>query len=159
MAVEIERKFLVIGDAWRSLAEGKVYRQGYISTAGLTTVRVRVVGDQGYLTLKGAVQGITRPEFEYPIPKADADAILSTLCDRPFIEKTRYRIKHGDLCWEVDEFVGENQGLMLAEVELSDAEQSVELPDWIGVEVSGDPRYFNSNLVQNPFSRWSDDAV
>lgn len=156
MAVEIERKFLVVGDAWRSLAEGHVYRQGYISTAGLTTVRVRVVGDQGYLTIKGAVQGISRAEFEYPIPKADADAMLSTLCDRPFIDKTRYRIEHEGLCWEVDEFAGDNQGLILAEVELTDAEQPIVCPEWIGQEVSGDPRYFNSNLARHPFSQWSE---
>lgn len=157
MAVEIERKFLVLGEAWRSLATGTVYCQGYIPTADLTTVRVRIAGDQGYLTLKGAVQGITRSEFEYPIPKADADAMLSTLCRRPLIEKTRYRIEHNGLCWEVDEFAGENHGLILAEVELTEAEQSIDLPDWIGEEVSSDPRYFNSNLARHPFSRWCHD--
>ncbi|MGB3496129.1 MAG: CYTH domain-containing protein [Elainellaceae cyanobacterium] len=157
MAVEIERKFLVVGEAWRSLATGTVYRQGYISTAELTTVRVRIAGDQGYLTLKGAVEGITRSEFEYPIPKADAEAMLSTLCRRPFIEKTRYRIKQNGFCWEVDEFAGDNHGLILAEVELTDADQVVDLPDWVGEEVSSDPRYFNSNLARYPFSRWCHD--
>lgn len=157
MGIEIERKFLVVGDSWRSLASGKVYRQGYISTIGLTTVRVRTVGDQGYLTIKGAVEGITRSEFEYPIPKVDADTMLSTLCDLPLIEKTRYRIEQNGLVWEVDEFAGENDGLVLAEVELSDAEQAIDLPEWLGAEVSGDPRYFNSNLARHPFRRWQRD--
>lgn len=155
MATEIERKFLVKGDEWRSLATGTLYRQGYIRTASKTTVRVRVVGDKGYLTIKGKTQGTSRAEFEYPIPVEDAREMLDTLCDRPLIEKKRYKINRGDVTWEIDEFAGDNQGLIVAEVELTDENQSIELPDWIGEEVSHDPRYFNANLAQHPFSQWS----
>ncbi len=154
MATEIERKFLVNGDAWRSLAVGTLYRQGYIATNPERTVRVRVVENTGYLTIKGLSIGISRPEFEYTIPVEDAEQMLQNLCDRPLIEKTRYKIKVGDLLWEVDEFEGENQGLILAEVELTDENQTVELPNWIGKEVSGDSRYSNSYLAKHPFSQW-----
>lgn len=154
MGQEIERKFLVIGDAWRTLGEGKAYRQGYIPTPDARTVRVRVAGNQGYLTLKGPALGLVRSEYEYPIPLEDANEMLETLCDPPLIEKTRYRIPIQNLVWEVDEFWGENAGLIMAEVELTDADQSIEMPDWIGQEVTGDPRYYNSQLRKNPFSRW-----
>lgn len=154
MAKEIERKFLIADDSWRELATGRYYRQGYIPTQGKQTVRVRIIGDQGYLTLKGPAQGISRSEFEYAIPLADAQAILEELCQRPTIEKHRYRIPVGDVVWEVDEFLGENQGLILAEVELSHAEQAIELPSWIGQEVTDDARYYNSNLVRNPYKDW-----
>lgn len=154
MAIEIERKFLVKGDRWRSLAEGIVYCQGYIPTKEGPTVRVRIAGDRGFLTIKGPSVGNARAEFEYPVPVEDAREMLETLCDRPLIEKTRYKIAMGEFVWEVDEFAGENQGLILAEVELTEEHQIVELPDWIGEEVSGDFRYFNSNLAKNPFSRW-----
>ena len=154
MAKEIERKFLLKNEDWRGLAEGRYYCQGYIPTQGKQTVRVRIVGEQGYLTLKGPAQGISRSEFEYEIPAADAQAILDELCQHPVIEKYRYRIASGDVVWEVDEFLGANQGLLLAEVELSHAEQTVELPTWIGQEVTGDARYYNSNLVSNPFKNW-----
>ncbi len=154
MAVEIERKFLVNGDGWRSLAVGVVYRQGYLASGQGCTVRVRVAGEQGYLTIKGATQGISRAEYEYAIPVTDANELLDTLCQRPLVEKTRYRIPWRTVVWEVDEFAGENQGLVVAEVELTDAAQIVELPDWIGEEVSHDPRYYNVNLVKHPFSRW-----
>ncbi len=154
MATEIERKFLVKGDGWRGLAEGKYYCQGYIPTTEGLTVRVRIVGERGYLTIKGPTVGNTRAEFQYPIPVEDAREILETLCDRPYIEKTRSKIVVGELTWEVDEFAGENQGLILAEVELTEENQEVELPDWIDKEVSGDARYFNSNLAKNPLSRW-----
>ncbi len=155
MGTEIERKFLVRGESWRSLAEGVVYRQGYIASSQDCTVRVRIAGERGYLTLKGATQGISRPEYEYAIPLQDATELLNTLCQGPLIEKTRYRIAWGDLVWEVDEFTGENQGLIMAEVELSDPNQTVALPDWIGEEVSGDPRYFNANLAKHPFRNWT----
>jgi CYTH domain-containing protein len=154
MAKEIERKFLVKGDNWRKIAEGSVYRQGYISTQKEATVRVRIVGNQGYLTIKGPSIKYSRSEFEYPIPVEDAQEMLDKLCDRPLIEKTRYRVEWGGLVWEIDEFEGVNKGLILAEVELSEETQQIELPSWIGEEVSEDPRYFNSNLVKNPFSQW-----
>jgi adenylate cyclase len=156
MATEIERKFLVVGNGWRPLGSGKLYCQGYIPTQGKQTVRVRIVGDQGYLTLKGPAAGLSRPEFEYRIPVEDAQALLETLCQRPFIEKTRYRIPIGQVVWEVDEFTGDNTGLILAEVELQSEDQSVDLPDWIGPEVTGDPRYYNANLVNNPYRNWKD---
>ncbi|MBW4659160.1 MAG: CYTH domain-containing protein [Drouetiella hepatica Uher 2000/2452] len=154
MAIEIERKFLVKNDSWRTLAAGTVYRQGYIVSDIDRTVRIRLAGDRGYITIKGATSGISRSEFEYEIPGSDASELLDTLCDRPLIEKTRYKIPYGDLLWEVDEFVGENQGLVVAEVELTHPDQQVTLPDWIGQEVSDDPRYLNSNLVKLPFSQW-----
>jgi CYTH domain-containing protein len=112
---------------------------------------VRVVGSQGYLTIKGLTTGSSRAEFEYEIPVDDAQELLETLCDRPLIEKTRYKINIGDLIWEVDEFWGENQGLILAEVELETEDQNINIPHWIGKEVTSDPRYYNSNLVKNPF--------
>jgi adenylate cyclase len=154
MPTEIERKFLVKGDDWRTLATGTVYRQGYLSTKKGCTVRVRLVGDRGYLTIKGSTKGISRAEYEYPIPAEDAQEMLDNLCEAPLIEKTRYKIEFAGLTWEVDEFAGENQGLIIAEVELTDENQTIQLPDWIGKEVSDDSRYFNANLVQHPFSQW-----
>ncbi len=154
MAVEIERKFLVQGEAWRSLATGTLYRQGYLVLNAGKTVRVRVAGHQGYLTIKGPTLDLARAEFEYAIPLEDAMAMLDTLCEKPLIEKTRYRIPYADLLWEVDEFAGENQGLIVAEVELTSADQAIALPPWVGAEVSQDVRYFNSYLVQHPFSQW-----
>ncbi|WP_414571275.1 CYTH domain-containing protein [Nostoc sp. CCY 9925] len=154
MAKEIERKYLTIGDSWRGLGQGSVYRQGYIPTQDKATVRVRIVGDKAYLTIKGPTVQYSRLEFEYPIPVQDAQEMLETLCQRPFIEKIRYKIESGGLIWEIDEFDGVNKGLILAEVEVSDENQQLELPDWIGEEVSHDSRYFNSNLVKHPFSQW-----
>lgn len=155
MGIEIERKFLVTGDGWRSLAVGTVYRQGYLVSGEGVTVRVRLAGDTGYLTIKGATEGISRSEYEYVIPIADAAEMLDTLCDRPLIEKVRYRFVQNGLTWEVDEFTGANQGLVLAEVELHDPNQIVQLPDWVGEEVSHDPRYFNVYLAKNPFPSWT----
>ncbi|MDZ8258054.1 CYTH domain-containing protein [Nostoc sp. ChiQUE01b] len=154
MAKEIERKYLVRGDSWRGLAEGSVYRQGYIATQDKATVRIRIVGEKSYLTIKGPNIKYSRLEFEYSIPVKDAQEILETLCERPFIEKIRYKIESAGLIWEIDEFDGVNKGLILAEVELSDENQQIELPSWIGQEVSDDSRYFNSNLVKYPFSQW-----
>ena len=154
MGQEIERKFLVVGDAWRSQATGTLYRQGYIPTPDYRTVRVRLAGDQGYITLKGPAVGIVRPEYEYPIPAQDASEILETLCDPPLIEKRRYRLPQADLVWEIDEFLGANQGLIVAEIELPDAYYDLELPAWVGAEVTADPRYLNANLAKHPFSEW-----
>ncbi len=154
MAQEIERKFLVTGDAWRELAEGTMYRQGYLSTVEDRTVRVRTVGAKGYLTVKGITVGATRTEFEYEIPVADADTMLDELCIRPLIEKTRHKIPFDGLVWEVDEFAGDNDGLVVAEVELSHENQELRRPNWIGEEVTGDPRYYNANLVARPFKTW-----
>ena len=155
MAIEIERKFLVADDSWRGLGPGSRYRQGYLSTEPGRTVRVRVADGKGYLTIKGKTVNATRAEYEYVIPLQDAAAILDELCERPLIEKTRYRIDYQGLLWEVDEFEGENAGLVIAEVELAVADQAVALPAWIGEEVTADPRYYNASLIANPFSRWS----
>lgn len=155
MAVEIERKFLVTGDSWRSLATGTLYRQGYIPTQSGVTVRVRLAGDRGYLTIKSKLGNISRTEYEYPIPASDASEMLDNLCERPQIEKTRYKIPLGELIWEIDEFAGENQGLILAEVEIPLENYPLDLPEWIAEEVSHDPRYFNANLVKHPFKNWS----
>ena len=155
MAQEIERKFLVTNDSWRKLAKGQPYCQGYLATAEPgQSVRVRIVGDQGFLTIKGPAQGVTRAEFEYSIPVADAEKMLDTLCQRPFIQKTRYRLLIGDVVWEIDEFEGDNAGLIVAEVELHSEEQPFEQPDWLGEEVSGQTRYYNSSLVKKPYSNW-----
>ena len=156
MPTEIERKFLVKSDQWRSFATGTVYRQGYLSTKKGCSVRVRLVEDRGYLTIKGSTKGFSRAEYEYLIPAEDAQEMLDNLCDRPLIEKTRYKIEFAGLIWEVDEFAGENQGLIVAEVELIDENQTLELPEWIDQEVSDDPRYFNVNLSQHPYSEWQE---
>ena len=119
------------------------------------TVRVRLEGEKGYLTVKGRSVGAVRAEFEYEIPTDDANAMLNELCEQPLIEKTRHKIIHKELTWEVDEFHGLNLGLILAEVELEDEEQPVDKPEWVGEEVTGDPRYYNSNLVANPHTKWA----
>ncbi|MHC4179754.1 MAG: CYTH domain-containing protein [Planctomycetota bacterium] len=154
MGKEIERKFLVSGEAWRALAEGVAYRQGYLSTVKERTVRVRTIGDKGFLTIKGITVGATRSEYEYPIPADDANQMLDDLCEKPIIEKRRYKIPQGGFTWEVDEFDGVNAGLIVAEVELESEDQAFEKPSWVGDEVSGDPRYFNANLIANPFTKW-----
>jgi CYTH domain-containing protein len=154
MPKEIERKFLVKGNKWRRLAKGIFYRQGYLSTDIERTVRVRLIGEQGFITIKGKTSGATRNEFEYQIPLADAELMLKELCKRPIIEKERFKITHGDLIWEVDEFWGQNKGLIVAEVELSDENQTIDVPDWIGEEVTTDAKYLNVNLVKAPFNTW-----
>lgn len=131
-----------------------MYRQGYLSTDKARTVRVRIAGDEAFITIKGPASGISRPEFEYEIPVSDAAAMLDELCLKPLIEKHRYTLEYKGMQWEVDEFFGENRGLIVAEVELDSADQAVELPDWIGSEVTGDARYFNSSLITHPFSQW-----
>ncbi|MEA5535617.1 CYTH domain-containing protein [Crocosphaera sp. XPORK-15E] len=155
MAIEIERKFLVKNDDWRSLESGKVYRQGYILTQDkVTTIRIRIIGEDAYLTIKSKTEGISRNEFEYPIPLEDAKMMLDTLCSRPLIEKIRYKITIDNLVWEIDEFKGENEGLILAEVELNDENQEIFLPSWVGEEVTHDLRYYNVNLAKNPYQTW-----
>ena len=154
MATEIERKFLVMGDDWLS-ATGVLIWQGYLNRDKHRTVRVRVAADQAFLTIKGATQGATRAEFEYPIPVADATA-LRALCDGPIIEKVRRRIDHAGFTWEVDEFFGDNAGLVVAEIELGSETEAFAKPPWVGQEVTEDARYFNSNLATHPFSAWSE---
>ncbi len=154
MGKEIERKFLVRDDSWRALAKGTRYRQGYLNSAKERTVRVRAAGEKAYLTIKGISVGASRAEYEYEIPLEDCQAMLEDLAEKPLIEKTRYKIPFGGLTWEVDEFLGENAGLIIAEVELATEGQAIEKPAWVGDEVTSDPRYFNANLIKHPFARW-----
>lgn len=154
MKFEIERKFLIISNEWRKLARGVKYRQGYLSTMAERVVRVRTIGNIGFLSVKGRVKGIRRLEYEYEIPIDDANDILNHLCERPIIEKIRYKINYQGFVWEIDEFLGENQGLILAEVELQHENQKIELPHWVGDEVSEDQRYFNYSLVKHPYKNW-----
>jgi len=153
MALEIERKFLVKEGAWRN-EKGTAYRQGYLSSAKERTVRVRIIDTNGYLTVKGISRGAVRVEYEYEIPRAEAEAMLNDLCEKPLIEKMRYKIEFNGFVWEVDEFFGENQGLVVAEVELESEDQIFVKPEWVGEEVTGDPKYFNANLIHHPYSRW-----
>jgi len=154
MGKEIERKFLVRGDAWRTLAKGTSYRQGYLNSAKERTVRIRTIDDKAFLTIKGLTVGATRSEYEYAIPLADCNAMLDALAEKPLIEKTRYKVPFAGLTWEIDEFFGDNAGLVVAEVELDSEGQAVTKPEWVGEEVSADPRYFNSNLIKHPYTRW-----
>lgn len=156
MAIEIERKFQVVGDDWRDQVEDETRLvQGYLSESARTTVRVRIRGETAWLTLKGATQGISRLEFEYPIPVTDAETLLRELAVSPLIEKTRYRVRHAGHLWELDVFAGANTGLVLAELELRTVDEAFERPDWLGDEVSDDPRYFNVNLARHPYRDWS----
>ena len=152
MAIEIERKFRVTGTGWRT-ADGVRYTQGYLNRDKARTVRVRLAGQQAWLTIKGATSGATRAEFEYAIPVADAAALLQ-LCDGPLIDKTRHTQTVGNTVWEVDEFHGDNTGLVVAEVELAGEDDAFDRPDWLGEEVTHDPRYFNSTLITRPFNSW-----
>lgn len=155
MAEEIERKFLVHGDGWREV-EGEVYRQGYLNTQKERTVRVRVHGERALLTIKGENEGAVRVEYEYEIPLEDANEMLDQLCERPLIEKKRYKIDFNEHVWEVDEFFGDNDGLIVAEVELESEDADFEKPEWIAEEVTDDPRYYNANLVGHPYKKWDD---
>lgn len=156
MGKETERKFLVTGTGYRKPAEATHYHQGFLSTRKERVVRVRIAGDDAYLTIKGITRGATRKEFEYPIPKDDALEMLEELCEKPAIEKLRYRIPDGEFIWEVDEFLGVNKGLVIAEIELDHEDQDFPRPPWIGREVTGDPKYYNSNLVSNPYTKWDE---
>ena len=155
MGQEIERKFLLANSDWKSQADaGSTLCQGYLSSTPERTVRVRIKGQQAWITIKGKSEGISRQEFEYEIPVEDAKELL-LLCEKPLIEKTRYLVRDKDLTWEIDVFEGENSGLVLAEVELPSADLEISLPGWIGREVSDDPRYYNSALIKHPFSTWN----
>ena len=154
MSKEIERKFLVKNLDWKSQAKGTLYRQGYLNSEKERTVRVRTIDEKSFITVKGITTGVTRMEFEYEIPFADATQMLDKLVEKPIIEKYRYKLAQDGLVWEIDEFLGDNEGLVVAEVELADAQQVLVRPDWLGEEVSSDPRYFNNNLVANPYKNW-----
>ena len=154
MATEIERKYLVAGEGWRQPGGGTEFRQGYLSTVKERTVRVRVIGDQGFLAVKGITVGTMRTEFEYQIPVDEAREMLAELCEQPIVEKLRHAVDFAGLRWEIDEFLGVNTGLVVAEVELDDPDQTPAPPPWIGEEVTTDPRYFNSNLTARPYTSW-----
>ncbi len=156
MAIEIERKFLVLGDNWRSGATATEYQQGYLAIEPRCSVRVRRSGVGAWLSIKGASAGLARPEFEYPIPPDDAAALLD-LCLPGVISKTRYVLTHGEHRWEIDEFHGDNDGLLLAEIELAREDEVFDKPDWLGEEVSDDPRYYNAALSARPYCQWRND--
>ena len=153
MGVEIERKYLVTGDGWREAGTGTLYRQGYLCTEPGRTVRVRIEGDRAFLTVKSRASGLTRLEFEYPVPPEDAETLLG-LCPHPPVEKTRTRVTRGDHTWEVDEYHGASAGLVVAECELTSEDEAVGPPDWVGEEVTGDHRYANSGLAEKPWNSW-----
>ena len=156
MGVEIERKFLVVDDSWRESASGGMrYRQGYLSTDPGSSVRVRVCGDKAWLNIKSATVGVTRREYEYEIPAADANGLIEHLCVKPLIEKTRFVVRHDNRTWEIDVFEGDNAGLVVAEIELESAGEEFAVPEWAGEDVSDDVRYYNQRLVEHPYSRWS----
>lgn len=154
MGVEIERKFLVNGTVWKTGLSGTEYRQGYLTSDPERTVRVRLAGAQGYLTIKGASTGASRLEFEYPVPADEAAQLLEQLCRKPLIEKIRYRVPHAGMVWDVDEFLGDNLGLVVAEIELEHEGQLVELPPWVDLEVTGDSRFYNACLAECPLASW-----
>ncbi|MDR7334502.1 CYTH domain-containing protein [Roseateles asaccharophilus] len=154
MGIEIERKFLVAGEGWRAQASSQTrFSQGYLSRDPARTVRVRVAGERAFLTIKGATTGATRAEFEYAIPVADAQQLLA-MADGPVVEKVRHLCTVGGMTWEVDEFLGANAGLVVAEIELQSEDQVFMHPDWLGDEVTGDARYVNANLAVRPFTSW-----
>ena len=162
MGIEIERKFLVSGDGWRAAAHAVLpMAQGYLNGLGAmdrgeqkASVRVRIQGDAAFLNLKSRELGRTRQEFDYPIPVEDARALLA-LCVGGVIDKRRHLVRHAGHLWEVDEFLGDNAGLVVAEVELESADQPFDKPDWAGMEVTDEPRYYNLALASNPYMQWS----
>lgn len=158
MGIEIERKFLLDGDGWRGLGRPTLMRQGYLAADPVRTVRVRIEGERAVLTIKSKNTGATRGEWEYEIPVPDAAELLDRLCEQPLVEKVRHRIDYRGHTWEVDEFQGENAGLVVAEIELGSEDETFDKPDWIGREVTGDTRYYNSSLIRLPYSKWKDQA-
>jgi adenylate cyclase len=159
MGTEIERKFLVVSDAWREGARDALrFRQGYLPGVETASVRVRVSGGHAWLNIKSATLAVSRREYEYPIPLADAEEILDGLCQRPLIEKTRHHVPFGGHLWEVDVFDGDNAGLVVAEIELTSPDEPFDRPPWVGAEVSHDRRYYNVSLVRHPFRDWAGPA-
>ena len=155
MGLEIERKFLVRSTVFKSLGTKHYIHQGFLSTDKERVVRIRIMDDKAFITIKGKTIEATRSEFEYPVPVEDARFMLEKLCLKPTIEKYRYRVLFEGFTWEIDEFLGENEGLIIAEVELGHPGQEFKLPEWIGEEVTSDPRYYNANLVKNPYKSWN----
>ena len=156
MAIEIEHKFLLANDDWRDCVSDSIrYRQGYLSAQPTSSIRVRTSNEHAWLNIKSATIGTHRHEYEYEIPLADADEILDELCKKPLIEKTRYFVYDNGHTWEIDEIDGENQGLIVAEIELSEIGENFVKPSWLGEEVTHDMRYYNNNLSINPYSTWN----
>ena len=156
MATEIERKFLVLNDDWRNNVDSDVYIvQGYLATNELSSTRIRIQDNKANINIKSATLDITRTEFEYDIPVVDAQSMINELCIKPVIEKTRFTVKHVRHIWEIDVFSGDNEGLIVAEIELSSSDEAFEKPSWLGKEVSNDARYYNACLVKNPYKTWS----
>ena len=153
MGVEIERKYLVSGDGWRTAGPGTLYRQAYLCREPGRTVRVRIEGDEAFLAVKSRTSGLKRLEFEYPVPVEDAETLLG-LCPHEPVEKTRTKVPVGDHVWEVDEYHAANAGLVIAECELGSEDEAVDPPGWVGEEVTGDHRYANSRLAEHPFGSW-----
>jgi adenylate cyclase len=147
MGQEIERKFLVVGDEWRLLGKPVRIVQGYLSRDKERVVRLRVSDEQGFITVKGISKGAARAEFEYEIPKEDAQQMIRELCLKPLVEKTRYYVRHNELVWHVDEFHAPRAGLVVAEIEIPTEDYAFERPDWVGKEVTGDPAYYNQNMA------------
>ena len=155
MAIEIERKFLVKNEGWRgSIISSSVLKQGYLANQNNASVRVRIAHGKAHLNIKSKTLGIRRSEYEYQIPVEDAEEMLQHLAEQPVISKTRYLVQYAEHVWELDVFDGENSGLVVAEIELKSEQETFALPDWAGEEVSGDPKYYNINLVKHPFSKW-----
>lgn len=155
MALEIERKFLLRSEGWRSQVRSRVLmRQGYLTAGSRCSIRARIAGELAWLNLKAKRSGMTRLEYEYPIPRADADEILASLCEAPLVEKYRHEVPRGPHVWEIDEFIGDNSGLVVAEIELSSEEEWFEHPPWLGDEVTLDERYYNFNLATRPYRLW-----
>lgn len=155
MGIEIERKFLVRDDRWRQRVERSArMRQGYLTSDARCSVRVRLADGEGFLNIKSGTLGIRRSEYEYPVPAAEAEEILDTLCEKPLLEKIRHFVRHGQHLWEIDEFAGDNAGLIVAEIELSHPDEPFARPDWLGEDVSRDIRYYNSQLARRPYKTW-----
>jgi adenylate cyclase len=155
MAVEIEHKFLLANNDWRERVTHSIrYRQGYLSSQPTSSIRVRTSDEHAWLNIKSATIGTQRHEYEYEIPLADANEILDTLCKKPLIEKIRYFVNDNEHLWEIDEFEGDNQGLIVAEIELSDVSENFVKPSWLGTEVTDDLRYYNNNLSVHPYKSW-----
>lgn len=155
MAIEIEHKFLLANDSWRALVtHSENYQQGYLSSNALTSIRVRLTADKAWLNLKSTTIGTQRDEYEYPIPITDASEIITNLCLPPLIEKTRHFVTIEQHIWEIDEFWGANTGLIVAEIELSQVNEKFLRPSWLGLEVTGDIRYYNNQLCQQPYTTW-----
>ena len=155
MAIEIEHKFLLANDDWRKHITRSVrYRQGYLSSQATSSIRIRISDDHAWLNIKSATIGTHRHEYEYEIPMADANEIINNLCRKPIIEKTRHFVTDNAHVWEIDEFDGDNHGLIVAEIELTETGQSFSKPHWLGQEVTDDLRYYNNNLAIHPYSEW-----